>query len=129
LKILIHYHYVLVELLLFVLVFNLFLPTLLRNKKVSFIKWTRIGYFAFWATWSMAVFSGLIVFIFQRNNLKFDVWVMIIVSIVLAFLEGFRAIKQRKIWLSGELGLKFSNIVVAIEIALVLLTTFIAIKY
>ncbi len=128
-KILIHYHYVLVELLLFVLVFNLFLPTLLRNKKVSFIKWTRIGYFAFWATWSMAVFSGLIVFIFQRNNLKFDVWVMIIVSIVLAFLEGFRAIKQRKIWLSGELGLKFSNIVVAIEIALVLLTTFIAIKY
>ena len=128
-KILIHYHYVLVELLLFVLVFNLFLPTLLRNKKVSFIKWTRIGYFAFWATWSMAVFSGLIVFIFQRNNLKFDVWVMIIVSIVLAFLEGFRAIKQRKIWLSGELGLKFSNIVVAIEITLVLLTTFIAIKY
>jgi len=129
LEVLINYHYTLVELLLFVLAFNIIVPTLLKHKELTFIKWTRIGYFAFWATWSMAIFSGLIVFVFQKATLKPDIWAMIIVSVALAFLDGFRAIKQRRYWLDGKLGLQFSNIIVALEIALVLLTTFIAIKY
>jgi len=90
---------------------------------------TRIGYFGFWAAWSMAVFSGLIVFVFQKAILKFDIWAMIIASVVLAFLDGFRAIKQRKYWLDGKLGLGFSNTIVAFEIIILLVTTFIAIKY
>ena len=128
-EVLLNYHNSLVELLLFVLAFNIVVPTMLKSKEISFIKWTRIGYFAFWAAWSMAVFSGLIVFVFQKATLKPDVWAMIIVSVVLAFLEGFRAIKQRRIWLDGRLGLKFSNTIVAIEITLVALTIFLAIKY
>ena len=128
-EILINYHYTLVELLLLVLIFNIVVPSLLKSKELSCIKLTRIGYFGFWAAWSMAVFSGLIVFVFQKAILKFDIWAMIIASVVLAFLDGFRAIKQRKYWLDGKLGLGFSNTIVAFEIIILLVTTFIAIKY
>ena len=128
-EVLINYHYTLVELLLFVLAFNIVVPTLLKHKELTFIKWTRIGYFGFWAAWSMALFSGLIVFVFQKATLKPDVWTMIIVSVLLAFMEGFRAIKQRKYWLSGKLGLKFSNIIILIEALLIAFTIFMAIKY
>ena len=128
-KILINYHSTLVELLLFVLVLNILVPTLLKNREISFIKWTRIGYFAFWASWAMVAFSGLIVFVFQKALLKIDVYFMIAAIFALAILDGYRAIKQRKYWLNGTLALRFSNIVVAVEIAIVLITTYISVKF
>ncbi len=128
-NILINYHYTLVEIFLLILILNIAIPTILRNKDISFIKWTRIGYFTFWALWAMVAFSGLIVFVFQKAILKFDIIIMIIATFILAIIESYRAIRQRKFWLNGELGLKFSNMIVSIEIIILLLTVYISIKY
>ena len=129
---LINKHLFLVEVFLGVLVFNLTIPFLLKKNIVKFVKWVRVGYFLFWALWAMVVFSGLIVFMFQKRALPFDVVFMIVISFILPILDGYRAIKLKRIWINSDfkdLGIKFSTIIVAIEIILVLITTFIAIKY
>jgi hypothetical protein len=134
LEYLIDKHILLVEALLVIMLFNIVVPTLLKRKRkiVSFVKWTRVGYFLFWTLWAMVIFSGLVVFMFQKAELPFDVILMIAVSFILPFLDGYRAIKQRRVWMESEfkeLALKFSNTVVSIEIILLLITTLVAIKF
>jgi len=120
---LIGYHNSIVLAFLVVLAFNIIVPTMLKNNPVKFIQWTRIGYFAFWAFWAMVVFGGLVVFMFQKQALPPHVILMIVATLILPFLDGYRAIKQGRIWRESrgeDLGLKFSNTIVAIEIAIVL---------
>jgi hypothetical protein len=125
-------HTLTVEILVAILLFNLIIPNLLKRRVTQFIKWIRIGYFSFWAFWSMVIFSGLVVFMFQKAQLPPDVMVMIATSIALPILDGYRAIKLRRVWIETELKelrLKTSNIIVLLEIALVALTTIISIKF
>ncbi len=126
---LIAYHNTLVQLLFGIVVLNMALAFLLRNNLLKFITYSRIGYFAFWAAWAMVVFAGLIVFVFMREPINLKTVTMIIVSILLPFLDGYRAIKLRKIWFTQkESGYKFSLTILAIELFLIILTTIIAIK-
>lgn len=118
--ILIHYHFLTVEGLLLVMLINLFLPLGLRSSIEKLILYTRIGYFAFWALWSMAVFSGLIVFVFTRHELTYRVDAMIALAVILPILDGYRAIKNKKLWLSGSDASSFSMTVVGVELLLTL---------
>jgi len=80
LEYLIDKHILLVEALLVIMLFNIVVPTLLKRKRkiVSFVKWTRVGYFLFWTLWAMVVFSGLVVFMFpKKQSSPFDVILMI----------------------------------------------------
>ncbi len=118
-NLLIGYHKFLVEALVFVIVANIVLQLLLKNSQFKYIQYTRVGYFAFWAVWAMAIFSGLIVFVFAKAIVTPKVLVMIVASILLPFLDGYRAIKLGKIWQQKGLGLGFSIGVMVIEIAII----------
>ena len=118
--VLIHYHFLMVEGLILVMLINLVLPLGLRNSIEKLILYTRIGYFAFWALWSMTLFSGLIVFVFTRHELTYRVDAMIALAVILPILDGYRAIKNKKLWLSGSDASSFSMTIVGVELLLTL---------
>ncbi len=119
---LIAYHKYLVEILLFVIVANIVVQLVFRDNFERFVKFTRIGYFTFWAFWAMVVFSGLVVFAFQRGLLSNIVIVMIISAILLPILDGYRAIKLGKLWRENSKGIKLSITIMLAEIAIIAAT-------
>jgi len=121
--VLIGYHRHLVEARLVILGLNLILPYALRSDPVRRVFYTRIGYFAFWAFWSMAAFSGLMVWLFAGRPMTPPVILMLGALALLPILDGYRAIRPRKLWMAGEEGIGFSMAVVAVEIAVVTLVT------
>ena len=124
---LIELHELLVKILLGVMVLNILIPYLLRNNVIKAIWWSRVGFFTFWAFWAMVAFTGLVIFAFLKAKVSASIALMIATTIILAFLDGFRAIKITKIWRNGSLGLKFNTVVLLIEIALLIVTTIFAI--
>ena len=127
-ELLITYHRNIVEGLLLVTVLNLFLPWAFSKNIVRMIFWTRIGFFAFWALWAMTLFTGLIVFVFMKQKLTIPVDIMIAAGVLLPFLDGYRAVKLRKIWQKELTGLKFNAIVTVIEILVIVAVTLMAIQ-
>jgi hypothetical protein len=121
-ELLISYHRILVEGLLLLLALNLILPWSLRKWPERRVFYTRIGYFAFWALWSMAVFSGLIVWIFAGRPLTPPLFIMWGVTLLLPLLDGYRAVRLRRLWRDGKEGLGFSSLIVLLEILAVALT-------
>jgi len=120
-NILIHYHFLTVEGLLFIMLLNLFIPIFLKSDAIRLIFWTRVGYFAFWAFWSMAIFSGLIVFLFTKHLLTPQIDAMIALSIILPILDGYRAIKNKRLWIANQDASSFSMTIVGIELLLTLI--------
>jgi len=120
-NILVSYHKFLVEALLFIIVVNIALQLLLKDSQFKYIQYTRIGYFAFWALWAMVVFSGLIVFVFAKAKVTPAILLMILASIALPILDGYRAIKLGKLWREKSLGLGLSLSLMAIEIFIIAL--------
>lgn len=120
-------HRHLVEGLLLVLLLNLFLPWLFRQLPSRRIFTTRIGYFAFWALWSMVLFSGLIVFVFMKHPMTTSVIAMMLLSLLLPIMDAYRAVRLKRLWLQGEEGLEFSAKVVMAEI--ILLSAVITLAY
>jgi len=119
-------HRHIVEGLGFILLINLILPWFLRDNLIKRVFYTRIGYFAFWMFWAMAIFSGLILYIFMKQPMNLAIGAMVAISIVLPILDGYRAIKLKRIWLQEEDGLSFSLKVVSIELALFLIVFILA---
>jgi len=125
-EVLVSYHSFLVYTLLGVVVLNLLVSYFIKDFE-KFIFYSRIGYFMFWAAWAMSVFAGLIVFVFMKNPINLSTITMIIASILLPIIDGYRAIKLRKLWLSGSLGSSFSIKLLLLELAIILVTILIAI--
>jgi hypothetical protein len=115
-----------VEILLSVMVLNIFLPQALKGNPLKSILFSRIGYFAFWASWSMAVFSGTILFVFTRHQMTTEVVAMIVLSVLLPILDGYRAIKSKRLWMRNEDALSFSFTLVMVEITATLLVVYIS---
>jgi len=126
--VLIGYHRHLVEGWLLVMLLNLSLPWVFKRADVRRIFYTRVGYFAFWALWTMVLFSGLMVWIFAGRPMTLPVEAMMAAGILLPLLDGYRAIRLKRIWLSGAKGIVFSAQVVAVEILLLLAVTALAYK-
>jgi len=122
------YHRYIVEGLLFVITMNLVFPFLLRESLEKMVFWTRVGYFFFWGAWSMSVFTGLIVFMFTQRELSAAVITMIVASLLLAFMDGYRSIKTRHIWARASNAIRFSSTILLLEIAIVAIVTVIAIR-
>lgn len=122
----ISYHRYMVELLLFVMLFNLILPMLLRENIERMVFWSRLGYFAFWMFWSMNIFAGLIVFMFTGRSLTLAVILMIVAAVLLGVMDGYRAIKTRKLWGAGLDAQRFSMWVLISEIVLVVAVSWLA---
>ncbi len=120
-------HIYLVEGLLAVMLLNLILPIKLSNNLNRSVYWTRIGYFAFWMFVSTVIFSGIIAFVFTGRKLTISVDLMILVSIVLMFLDGYRAVKNNKLLLGGKDFRPFSSKVILLEIAIVAIVWAVAI--
>ena len=114
------YHRWAAEGLLAVMAINLLIPYLLRQNIVRMVFWVRVGYFAFWAFWTMTAFAGLIDWIFTRQALPGRVIVMIVVALILPVLDGYRAIRLKRIWLAGGDGVGFNTAIVGSELALTL---------
>ncbi len=112
----------LVEALLFVIVINIAVQLITKKDFFKYVKYTRIGYFAFWAFWAMTIFSGLVVFAFQKGQLSPAVFAMIAAAVLLPILDGYRAVKLGKLWQEKTEGLKFSILVMLSEIAIIALT-------
>ena len=129
LELLLQTHLYMVKFFIVALVIIGALPNLLRSSFERIIFWSRIGFFLFWAAWTMVVFSGLLIFAVERGELKVAVVVMIVASTLLAFLDGYRAVKLKKYWLQEESGLKFSNTIVLLETFIVIAVTILAIQY
>jgi hypothetical protein len=119
---LLNYHRWAAEGLLLIMLINLAVPYILRSNIAKMIFWMRVGYFAFWAFWTMTAFDGLITWIFTHRKLPAAVWLMIVVSAILPLLDGYRAIKLKKLWRDGNDGVLFNITIVGIEIALTLIT-------
>ena len=83
------------------------------------IFWTRVGYFAFWAFWTMVVFGGLITWIFKLQAWPMTVIAMVGVAALLVPIDIYRALTLKKIWISGRDGVGFNALWVGIEIVLV----------
>ena len=126
--VLIGYHRHLVEAWVLVMGVNLILPYALRANPARRIFTTRIGYFAFWAFWAMSAFSGLMVWLFAGRPHTLPVDLMMALTLVLPILDGYRAIRLKKLWLAGEEGIGFSMGTVAIEIALTMAVTVLAVS-
>jgi hypothetical protein len=107
---------------------NLIFPLLLRESLEKMVFWTRVGYFFFWGAWSMGVFTGLIVFMFTQRELTNSVIIMIVASLLLAILDGYRSIKTRRIWATASNAIRFSSTILLIEIAIVAIVTVVAIR-
>jgi hypothetical protein len=82
------------------------------------IFWTRVGYFAFWAFWTMGVFGGLIMWIFKLQAWPPTVIAMVVVALVLSLIEIYRALTLKKFWIRGEEGIGFNARWVGLEIVL-----------
>lgn len=108
--------------MLVILLINLSVPYMLRSNIVKMIFWVRVGYFVFWAFWTMTAFDGLITWIFTHRELPGRVILMIIVSIILPLLDAYRAIKLKKLWLSGDNGVRFNTSLVGLEVVMTLIT-------
>ncbi|WP_456458128.1 hypothetical protein [Nitratifractor sp.] len=121
-------HRHLVEALLLVILLNLFVPAMLRSSPARRVLWTRIGYFAFWAFWSMVLFSGLIVFVFMREPFTPAVIAMLVVAVLLPILDAYRAIRLKALWKNAEEGLNFSMKVLGTEMLLILAVTGLALR-
>ncbi|WP_456393864.1 hypothetical protein [Nitratifractor sp.] len=120
----VHRH--LVEGWLLVMGLNLLLPYALRRRPERRILWTRIGYFAFWAFWTMVGFSGLMVWIFAGRPMDLSIVLMWALIAIMPLLDAYRAIHLKKLWNSGEEGIGFSMAIVAAEIASVTAVTLLA---
>ncbi len=127
LEMLLQTHTVLVEFFIFALLTIAVLPNFLKENMSKTVFWSRIGYFLFWAAWTMVSFSGLLVFAVKRGELSVSVTVMIIATAALAFLDSYRAFKLKKFWIAQKSGLKFSNMVLLLEIAIVVAVIILAI--
>ncbi len=121
-------HLYTVKFFLFVLVVIGVLPNLIKSNLERQILWSRVGFYLFWAGWTMVVFSGLLIFAIERGQMKAAVLMMIAASALLAFLDIFRARKLKKIWLEKESGLRLSNGIVFVEILVVITVTLFALK-
>ncbi len=118
---LLDYHRWAAEGLLIILLINFVLPNLLSSNLIKMIFWVRVGYFAFWAFWTMTAFDGLITWMFTRMALPPKVIAMIVISLILPVLDGYRAIKLKKLWLQENDGVRFSTAIVGAEITLTLI--------
>ncbi len=123
----INLHNLLIQILIAVMAINIALPYIFKEKTRA-IKFTRIGFFTFWAIWAMVIFVGLVIFAFMKMKLTIPIILMLITSIILAFLDGYRAIKLSKIWRSGELGVKFNTLILILEIIITALTVVAIVK-
>ncbi len=112
------YHRWVAEALLFVMLLNLLLPYVLRQNSERMIFWTRVGYFAFWAFWTMVAFGGLITWIFKLQAWPMTVIAMVGVAAVLMPIDIYRALTLKKIWMNGRDGVGFNALWVGIEIVL-----------
>ncbi len=119
----IDYHRWVVYGLLAVMVYNLLTPYLLRAQPPKMIFWTRVGYFAFWAFWSMVIFGGLITWLFKLREFPPSVITMIVVSVVLLGIEAMRPFKLKALWLTGEDGIKLNTLMVGSELLMTLAMT------
>ena len=119
---LISYHKYLVEILLFVIVANIAVQLIFKDNFERLVKFSRVGYFTFWAFWAMVAFSGLVIFAFQKGALSSAVIVMIISVIVLPILDGYRAVKVGKLWRQDDKGIKLSITIMLAEIAVIAAT-------
>ncbi len=128
LEMLLQTHVVLVEFFVFALLTIAILPNLLKANIPKIVFWSRIGYFLFWAAWTMVAFSGLLVFAVKRGELSVAVVTMIIAAVALAFLDSYRAFKLKKFWITQKSGLKFSNMILLLEIVIVIAVTILAIS-
>ncbi|NKQ40850.1 MAG: hypothetical protein HF962_04690 [Sulfurovum sp.] len=124
----ISYHRYMVELLLAIAILNIILPFVLKKNLKKMILWTRIGYFAFWMFWAMSAFSGLILFMFTGMALTFSVWVMLVASVFLGLLDGYRAIKIKRLWTQGLDASRFSFLILLIEVFIIISVTVVATK-
>jgi len=122
----ISYHYIMVEVLLFVVTANMILPLWLKKNIEKMVFWSRIGYFAFWMFWSMNIFAGLIVFMFTGRALTLSVSVMILVSVLLGMVETYRVVRSKKIWVQGLDALRFSTLMLLIEMLLIVAVSILA---
>ena len=109
--------------LLAVMGYNLLIPMLMRSQILKMIFWTRVGYFAFWAFWTMVVFGGIITWIFKLRELSLPVLAMMVVSAVLLGIESMRPFKLKALWLSGEDGIKANTLMVGSEWLMTLAVT------
>jgi len=114
------YHRWAAEGLLIVMLINLLVPYLLRRELPRLVFWTRVGYFAFWAFWSMVIFGGLITWLFTLRHLPATVITMMVVAAVLAFMDGYRSVRLRRFWIKGHDGLGFNFQWLGAEIVLTL---------
>ncbi len=112
-------HRYLVEVLLFIMIFNIIILLILKDNLIKAVLLGRIGFFGFWMAWTMVVFSGLIVYIFMKQPYNLPVNSMIVASIILPIIDGYRAVKLRKIWSSHRIGLAFNTTMILIELAIV----------
>jgi hypothetical protein len=115
---LISYHRWAVEGMAVVMLLNLLIPFALRGQPLRMVFWVRVGYFAFWAFWTMGAFAGLIAWMFTLRALPPRVIVMIVVALILPFLDGYRAIKLKSIWLAGADGTDLNSRIVGLELLL-----------
>jgi len=122
-------HKVLVELLLGVIVVNILVSILYRNSLANLIKFTRIGFFLFWGAWAMAIFAGVITYVFMGANNSMAIFIMILTSILLPIIDGYRAIKLTKLWQEKKNGVTISITLLTIELIIIALTTIFAIIY
>ena len=119
----IDYHRWAVYGLLAVMAYNLLMPYRLRTQPLKMIFWIRVGYFAFWAFWTMAVFGGLIVWIFKLRELPSVVVAMMLAAVVLLGIEALRPFKLKALWVTGEDGIKTNTRMVGSELLITLAVT------
>jgi len=112
----IDYHRWAVYGLLAVMGLNMLIPYWLRAEAVRMVFWTRVGYFAFWAFWTMVAFGGLITWLFKLREMPPTVIAMMIALLVLMPIEIYRAVKLKRLWIQGTDGMGFNALLLWSEL-------------
>ena len=107
--------------------FWLFLAAVCYNFLVSlffrepFSKIIRIGYFFFWALFSMVIFSGLIVFITVSGSFDLQMNVMVLGLLLIGIIEFLRVRANKRVWLQGNAIKRNSSVLILVQIFIILL--------
>jgi len=113
------YHAVMIKILLGFLIINLTIPLFFRESSISAIRAVRIGSFIYSALLTMAIFTGMILYMLGEVPWNLEMSLMVVASILLSAIEIVKIRKLKREWMAERSLKKISWIYISVEIVIV----------
>jgi len=116
------YHSMVIKILLGFLVINLFIPLLFKKNSLSAIKAVSISSFIYSALITMAIFTGMILYMLGKVPWNLKISLMVVAFVAMSAIEIVRVRKLKKLWIEEESMAGLSWRYISIELAIAVAT-------